>query len=722
MFNLSEPQKAVYYMAVASENSTTNVAGDVFFDFDVTIDAARETAAAFLNTCSIMHTRIFLCEGTPMQKTEEKHTAPIDIEVKEFIDNSEYDKWARADALKPIDIYGCLYRLYVIRIDNKVGFYCATHHIINDATSFNIMASFACEFLKEKKKKEIYPYTEYVNSEETYKQSKRYKKDKEFWINTYNSCADELFAENHVKPGRSARKSIEINAELSEKIKQYCLDTENSEYSVFMAVSAVRYHRIYQKDCFFIGSPMLNRSNAKEENTFGLFVNTVPISFSVYDKDCFSDLCTRTYDYIMSAFRHQKYHYTQLLKDIGEENKVSDNLFDIVVSFINAKTAEGSHIGWFGTENQTESLQIHIEDRENTGSFIIHYDYQTAKYSEKDIERIHTQLCNLFADAVENPDKKIGELEILSAEERQKVLYDFNDTVAEYPKSKCIHNILEELSEKNPEKTAVVACDRTLTYKELNEEANAIAHSLIEKGIGRGDIVAFMLPRRSCLISAITGILKSGAAYLPVAPDYPRDRIEHILSDSSAKFCITDNNISGLLSNRRSDNPEAVVTSTDYCYCIYTSGSAGKPKGVLIRHNNMVNFCNDSSVNNLQHYISCECTAVLACGSIVFDISNFEILLSLLLEKSVILANEQEISDAGLLADLIQNNHIDCIHCTPTKLRAYLRNKKFCNAFRNIRCVMVGGELFTEDIYKTIRLFSDAVIFNGYGPTETTMG
>ena len=151
MFELSEPQKAIYYMSMISEDAVTNIAGDIFFDFDISVAMAKETAVAFLEKCSEMHTKITVRNGVPFQYIDSVHIKAEDIEVKEFCTYCDYERWAQDDAYKPINIFGCLYRLYVINISGKVGFYCVTHHIINDASSFNLMASFACNYLSEKK-------------------------------------------------------------------------------------------------------------------------------------------------------------------------------------------------------------------------------------------------------------------------------------------------------------------------------------------------------------------------------------------------------------------------------------------------------------------------------------------------------------------------------------------------------------------------------------------
>lgn len=318
--------------------------------------------------------------------------------------------------------------------------------------------------------------------------------------------------------------------------------------------------------------------------------------------------------------------------------------------------------------------------------------------------------------------KCIKELSVVSDAEMDVLLYRFNCTSTDYPLDKCVHTLFEEQAKQTPDKTALVACDKILSYKNLNEQANCVAHTLIEKGIRKNDIVAFALSRKSYAVATILGILKAGAAFLPIDPNYPADRIRYMLEDSGVKECITEDKIDKFLESPKSATPDLSMSGEDLCYCIYTSGSTGTPKGALIRHRNMVNFCYNTPVNNLQHYIAQNCTSVLACGSFTFDISNFEILLSLLLNKTVVLADEQEVSNPNLLAKLIETNHIDCVHCTPTKLHTYLDNAAFASAFTDVKCVMVGGEQLTEDICEAIHKNSGAVIFNGYGPTETTMG
>ncbi len=316
--------------------------------------------------------------------------------------------------------------------------------------------------------------------------------------------------------------------------------------------------------------------------------------------------------------------------------------------------------------------------------------------------------------------KAISQLNMLSPEEYRHITCGLNDTAADYPKDKCVHTLFEEQVKKTPEKTAVIACDRELAYGELNEQANRIAHSLIVKGIQPGDIVAFMLPRRSYLLSVMFGILKSGAAYLPIDPDYPQERIDYMLSDSGAKLCITEENIPDLLANERKENLDIQVASDHPCYCIYTSGSTGKPKGTMIRHKNLNNFCQYNS-NNHHSFVIRDCDRVASVFKACFDAFQVDATLFLLNGKSIILISDDMLTDYSEVASAIEMYGVDVLHCTPTMLHTMIEKENFCFALKNIRVCICGAEQFAPDLFLELKKHTDACILNGYGPSETTV-
>ncbi len=317
--------------------------------------------------------------------------------------------------------------------------------------------------------------------------------------------------------------------------------------------------------------------------------------------------------------------------------------------------------------------------------------------------------------------KTISQLNMLSTEEYNRIVKSFNDTAADYPSNQCVHTWLEEQARLLSDRIAVTASDAKLTYKELNEQANRIAHSLISKGIQQGDIVAFMLPRKSYLLPVMFGILKSGAAYMPIDPEHPQDRVDYMLSDSNAKLCITGENLSGLLANEKTHDPNVQISSDSLCYCIYTSGSTGKPKGTLITHRNVVNFCTDSHKNYFVHNVISSCKTVVSTNSISFDIVLQEIHLPLLNGIPILLMNTSGYLDDQEISLLQEHTQMGLI-TTPVKIKAMMQNPNFCKALRNMSVIMIGADVLTQTLVDEVTSYSNADLYNGYGPTETTCG
>lgn len=720
--NLTKPQKLIYDMEKFAGGAIAVICGSMLVHGKKDLSEIKRAVNELYRLNTALRTRIVETDSEVSQSITEY--AEQDFNELCFDNKAELDAYVEDYAKKPLDFYGNLCEINIVTLPEQYGLLVKLHHIIGDAWTLSLLGT-QFNKLMNGEAVEAYSYADYVESETTYIQSKRYEKDKAFFVEQFKKCDEVTYlSEKQSDSLNACRKTFVIGKEQTSLINTYTQQKDTSAFMMFTTALSTYMNRVKMNaEKFYIGTAVLNRSGVKENNTVGMFVNTAPMLMELDNSKTLAENLSAIEDTAFSVFRHQKYNYSDVLSTIRKEFNFTEKLYDVMISYQNA-TVTGADIEttWYHSGSQSESLQIHIDDRDNEGIFRIHYDYRTDKFTENEIERLHQHICNLLFDAIGNDSKKLYELNILSADEKRKLLYEFNNTAIDYPRDKCVHQLFEEQVAKTPDKDAVIACDKTLTYKELNEQSNRIAHSLIQKGVNVGDIIAFALPRKSYLIATIFGILKSGAAYMPIDPDYPQDRIEYMLSDSGAKLCITDANISELLNKENENNPCVSMTSEALCYCIYTSGSTGKPKGAVIQHRNLANFCNDSLPNNLQHYIKNNCNTVLACGSITFDISNSEIVLSLLLNKSVVLASEKELTNINLLAGLVKKNQIDCVHCTPTKLHTYLENKTFASTFESVKCVMVGGEQLTEEVCGVIKKYCDAAIFNGYGPTETTMG
>ncbi len=302
-----------------------------------------------------------------------------------------------------------------------------------------------------------------------------------------------------------------------------------------------------------------------------------------------------------------------------------------------------------------------------------------------------------------------------------KYIEKFNNTSVLYDNKLCIHSLFENQVRIHTNDIAVISSEEELTYEELNFRANQIANALIRKGVSIGDIIAFKLQRNSWLIPAILGILKSGALYLPLDIDIPYEREQMILQDSKPKFYITRDNFREFICDN-TDNPDITMVSEALCYCIYTSGTTGLPKGVLIKHRNLSNFCNRNDVNNYQYEMIRTGKRLLSVFKSSFDAFGVDWALPLLNGKSLVLVEDEALTNARRLSELIHKNSVDIIHTTPSIIKILLQSQSFISQLNNIKVMMIAAEEFTEQLYEETRKYYAGKLFNGYGPTETTIG
>lgn len=715
--NLTKPQKLIYDMEKFAGGAISVICGSMLLDGKMSPFELKRVVNEIYRINDALRIRIDEINGEVFQSiipyTER------DIEVLCFNNKVELDCYAEDYAHLPLDFYGNLCDTKIIILPNHYGILVKLHHIIGDAWTLSLLGTQFNAFINGETPT-VFSYTDYVNDEVKYLQSKRYKKDKSFFLEQFKKCDEVTYiSEKQNNSLISKRKTFVIDSEKTNQIISYAQQNNTSAFMLFTAALSVYINRTKMNaEKFYVGTAVINRSNMKERNTAGMFINTVPMLIELETKKTFCDNLLRVEDSAFSLFRHQKFNYSDVLTSIRKEYGVDEKLYDVIISYQNASvTGADIETTWYHSGMQSESLQIHIDDRDNEGVFRIHYDYQTEKFTEHDIDMLHLHICTLLFDALEDDTKKLYELEILIPEERQKLLYDFNDTAMNYPKDKCIHQLFEEQAERTPGKTAVVACDKTLTYRELNEEANRIAHSLIEKGIGVGDIVAVILPRESNLISALFGVLKTGAAYMPLDPSYPKDRISYLINESGSTLVIDKNNIKIFLSSEKTNNP-CVSVSTDDLFCaLHTSGSTGKPKVTALTQQNLLNFLysNEDFWRNVN--------SVISVTIATFDIFMQDSLLSAVFGKKIILASNEQIFNQFEFERMFEDEENIMFFSTPTKLLSYIKQSKTADFLKKIRTLIVGGEVFTDELYDLIiEKIGAGTMYNGYGPSETTLG
>ncbi len=734
-YNLSKPQEAIYYMSKFAESSIGNIAGDVFFHFDVSVDDAREAILDFLNKCDTMHTRIINIDGKPMQQIFRDYEYK-NIPIIKFNAYEDYCCWAKEDAKKPININNCLYRIFLIDINGKIGLYSVTHHIISDATSFAYIGKYVTRYLKGERDIKIYPYSEYLESEKKYSETKRYEKDRLFWLDKCKKFEVNYYSKKESESLSANRKNFFLNKDIGKKIKIFCEKYDISEYVFFFSLLAVEYFKVTQKEEFFIGTPILNRYTNMEENMLGVFVNTVPIGIKIKGDDIFEELCNRIMDSIMSAFRHQKYHYTELLKEVASTS-IEEKLFDVLLSFWNVKTHDESDAEWFSCCSQIESLQIHIDDRKSEGRYCINYDYQTEKFTEKDIVAFHNHFCNIISEALEHHDKKISEFEMLTKEEKHTLLNTFNDTYFDYGvgKGETIYSLFEKTASENPEKVCLTTAQGELTFGELLSMAESLDCEIQKITKGKKSVIPVIAQRSPEMYAAIYGIIRGGNAYLPIADDYPQERIDYILENSCAPLSVVQGKYTSFIKNipyvdmtqfienyEKTDNIlPSCAKAEDTAYVIYTSGSTGNPKGAMVSHK--------SAVNRIlwmhEMYPLRENDVILQKTPYTFDVSVWELFWWGMVGGKLAASKPQEhFLPAKILGEVYKNN-VTHLHFVPSVFELFLSylesHREETEKFSSVKYVFLSGEALSAELIKRFYAlydYSKVSLHNLYGPTE----
>ncbi len=741
-YNLTYPQKNIWMVEKYSGTSPINsIVGTIEikdkFDDKMCIDAINY----IIKTNDAMRFCISENNGKVEQyvkKYEWKNIKVYDLSSYTFEGiNSFKEELARI----PLDISkNELFEFYLLRYSKNSGaIFMKIHHIISDAWSCSKIGTDIVNFLNSKiNNKEFIEesrpsYIEYINSEREYETSEKYLKDEEFW-RKYLSNIKETVSLKPIKENTSkeaARYSVVLNDEESEKINKYCKENKISPYALFLAAISTYIYRVKGNNDFIIGTPVLNRANFKEKNMIGMFVSTLPIRVNVKENEKFVELAKNISTNNLSLFRHQKYPYSKSLEFVRKNQDIRTNLYNIVLSYQNARANMGQDsiysTTWVFNKNISDELQIHIMDMDSTGRLNINYDYLIDLFNEVEIKYLHTRLMAIIFDAINNINIDVENIQIMSDEEKNKIIHDFNDTIIDYPKDKTVMELFKEQVEKTPDMIALVFKEKSMTYKELNEKSNRIAHFLKQKDICKNDVVGIMMDKSIDMMCTIIACLKLGISYIPIETNYPLERVNIILSDCKAKFLITEN---GFENNLEYDivklvddtslvefSSEDILINQDVnniVYIMYTSGTTGTPKGVAINNFNIV-----SLVKNTNYIKFMPGDRMSQTGSIMFDASTFEYWGALLNGLPLYLIDKNTMLNPFELEKYIKNNKITIMFITSALFNQLVEHN--ASMFENVRVILTGGEVLSvKHMNKLLKACPNIELFNVYGPTETT--
>lgn len=613
------------------------------------------------------------------------------------------------------------------------------HHIISDGASTGILLKEMSELYEGNN---LEPIDVHYKDFSAWQNGLDLADQEQFWQEEMSELWPETdmpidFKTHENQPFEGRHVETKINASIKEKIDLLNRQNQTTGFMVYLTTLMIFLTKLNHQDRVVIGTAVEGRNHPSAEEMIGMFVNTLPITGKIDPQKNFIEILEDIKNKSLDVFENQDYPYEKIA-ELGTKTPIFDVMFSYEVGY-----DETVYLG--GQLAEVEQVQMEVSKFDLTVTLIEHgvdytinWEYNSRLFKEETIQRLAAYFEVLLANLLTQTHQPVCELQYLNSSQITQIKEEFNQSNNQMNQEAFISPIqyFEEQVLKNPDKLAVCYLKEKLTYSQLNLRANAVAQQLKQECVGKNDIVALIVEQSTELTIGILGILKAGAAYLPITPTTPIERINYILEDSQSKVVLCSLK-EKMLSEELSCKPLFIHTEScqkesvarqqaeeaDLAYIIYTSGSTGKPKGVMIENHSLMNLIEwQRSEGNVS-----EQSIVLQKAIYTFDASVWEIFLALLSGATLQMLSMEEHDDLGKLLDVFEKNRVTHFLMVPTFLEALLNYTKANQrekAFETIEAVYVGAEKVTNHL---LNQFVDttgkklSIIRNLYGPTEGTV-
>jgi tyrocidine synthetase-3 len=778
-YALSPTQEGIYIVQRLDPSSTAYHI-PFFLEISGTADKERfeQASRALIQRHDSLRTSFDIVNGEPVQKIH--HKLKFEIEYYDLTTGDEHKKKYKLQNtnkketeghhssfiihhsfVRPFDLaFPPLFRVGMIRSQEKKHILMVDiHHIISDGTSINILVR---DFLALYQGLELQPHAIQYKDYSQWRNSRQHReimaKQEMVWLKELGGELPLLnlpvdFPRPPVQEFAGKSLAFKFSTQETQEVKNFVLKENVTTYMMVLSVFTVLMAKLSGQDDIIVGTPAVGRNHENLQSIVGMFVNTLALrNFPIY-YNTFKEFLHSVKEKTLTAFENQDFAFEELVDRLSSKiprDKGRNPIFDVMVAPQDIETTAFKLPGLTlepyrntGNNHRTAKFDLTLIDLETPEELFFTLLYRTRLFKEETIRRFINYFKKIFAAVVENPQKRIGEIEIITEKERQQILEEFNDTRAEYPADKTLHRLFAEQAARTPDHTALVGIHQThkkhekkynmsyLSYKELNKKSNQLAHLLQEKGVQPDTIVSIMMERSIDMIIGLMGILKAGAAYLPIDPEYPQERIDYMLKDSGVQVMVVDDTsyvswlsfvpkaLLNLSEGHHLNSPASQLPSfpaslfSNLAYIIYTSGSTGKPKGVIIEHRNAVNVVTWYA----KHYhLDCH-TRVLQLSSYTFDASVNQVFGTLNHGSGLYLVSKELLNNLEKLRMYIEAHDITIVHYVPLFLRELLLEHP---RVKSIKIVISGGDLLEKTI-KDKFLEKGYTLYNQYGPTETTV-
>ncbi len=737
-YPLSNSQKRMYTLYEMEPDSITyNTPVAYLIKGDIDVRKIEMAFQKLVQRHETLRTSFYVLNGEIAQKVNEVNDFKLDYyEIAPDELSKVLEKFVRPFNLEKVP----LIRAGIIKLgtDKYVLVY-DIHHIVSDGTSAEIIKREISKFYNNDVLPEMrYQFKDFVTWQSNYIISKDYQKQRGFWLNLLHNQLPVLnFPLDYPRPGNQSFRGNSIKAYIDETVTSDLKLIAGMKNSTLFMILLAAYNILLSKYAgqreIVVGTPVAGRGNINLNNMVGMFVNTLVLKNKVQGDMTFQEFLETVRDEALQAYANQDYQFNDLVNELGVKRDSSRNpVFDVMFVMENMDKndykLEKAEIENFDLKSTTSKFDMTLIAVEIDNKIELQLEYCTDLFKTETIEGILEHYIILLKQISEKPYTKINKLSMMSNEERNKVLIDFNANITDYPKNKTVAELFEGQVTKTPDNVAVVNNDKALSYRELDQRANYVANLLVEIGVKENLLVGIMADNSIEMIIGIIGILKSGGAYLPVDPEYPNSRIKYMFEDSSTDLVIVQKKYLDKVSfvnkvivlediceheqvNYQDSNKKS---PNNLAYIIYTSGTTGKPKGVMVEQRGIVRL-----VKNTNYIHINETDRILQTASMVFDATTFEFWAPLLNGACLHISNKDLILNPENLEIYLKKNKITTMWLTSALFNQLCSiNSDMFGVLNNL---LVGGDILSPKYINMVRdKFKHLNIVNGYGPTENT--
>ncbi|WAN69720.1 amino acid adenylation domain-containing protein [Moorena producens JHB] len=756
---LSFAQERLWFLnQLEGKSATYNITSAWLLIGNLSLRSLEQALNEILRRHEILRTTFARENGVPIQVIASTMPTPLSLidlqQLPEAEREAQVQNLVKQEAQKPFDLErGPLLRVSLLQLGSQSHVLMLTmHHIISDGWSMGVLwreLSLLYQAFSDGEHSPLAPlpiqYADFALWQREWFKGNLLETQLNYWKQQLKGVPPLLeLPYDRPRPPietfRGGRESFKLSAELTHKLHNL---SQKSGCTLFMTLlaawSSLLYRYSGQSD-ILVGTPIANRNRREIEPLMGFFVNTLVMRTQFPENISFAEVLKRVRQTAIEAYGHQDLPFEKLVQELKLQRSLSHNpLFQVMFALQNATMVSPEFPGLTFTKLEMEGVvakfDLFLSMNETSVGLQGEWGYNSDLFDRATIRRWIGHFQVLLEGIIANPQQPVYQLPLLTETERHQLLVEWNNTATDYPKYKCIHQLFEEQVELTPDAVAVVFEDKHLTYRQLNNRANQLAHYLRSLGVVPEVLVGICVERSLEMVVGLLGILKAGGAYVPIDPDYPRERIAYMLKDSGISVLLTQKKLVARLPEhqgqiicldpelevvtQQSDlNPNSTASGDNLAYVIYTSGSTGKPKGVAMKHfalSNLINWqrSNTTVANRAK---------TLQFAPVSFDVSFQEMFSTWCAGGTLVLIQEELRRDPMALLDLLAEKQVERLFLPFVALQQLAESAQSQGLISlNLREVITAGEQLqiTPAIASFFSQLKDCTFHNHYGPSET---